>query len=114
MKPTSWFQLALFAIYSYHAFITDRDGDTLSLEADHRPLAESESAIRDLKHDVGLNPLPSGTSPANAAWLDGPNGSGWSDRDRQDPAAARLLLGRRAHPKGPPTHVASDPGRYLG
>ena len=28
VKPTPGSQLALFAIYSYHAFITDRDGDT--------------------------------------------------------------------------------------
>ena len=28
-------QLALFATYSYHGFITDRDGEALELEADH-------------------------------------------------------------------------------
>ena len=55
--------------YSYHAFITDRDGDTLDLEADHRRHAEIENAIRDLKHGVGLNHLPSGRFAANAAWL---------------------------------------------
>ena len=37
VKPTPGSQLALIANYSYHAFITDRDGDTLELEADHRP-----------------------------------------------------------------------------
>ena len=62
-------QLALFTNYSYHAFITDRDGDTLALEADHRRHAEIENAIRDLKYGVGLNHLPSGRFPANAAWL---------------------------------------------
>ncbi len=62
-------QLALFADYSYHACITDRDGDTLDLEADHRRHAEIENAIRDLKYGVGLNHLPSGRFPANAAWL---------------------------------------------
>ena len=36
VKPTPGSQLALFATYSYHAFITDRDGETLELEADHR------------------------------------------------------------------------------
>ena len=46
-------QLALFARYSYHAFITDRDGETLELEADHRRHAEVENAIRDLKYGVG-------------------------------------------------------------
>ena len=39
---------------------TDRDGETLELEADHRRHAEIENAIRDLKYGVGLNHLPSG------------------------------------------------------
>src|SRR5665811_214008 len=34
----------------YHGFITDRDGVTLELEADHRRPAEIENAIRDLKY----------------------------------------------------------------
>jgi hypothetical protein len=62
-------QLALFATYQYHAFITDREGDTLELEADHRRHAEVENAIRDLKYGVGLNHLPSGKFGANGAWL---------------------------------------------
>ena len=37
VKPTPGSQLALFATYSYHAFITDREGDTLELEADPKP-----------------------------------------------------------------------------
>ena len=53
MKPTPGSQLALFARYSYHAFITDRDGETLELEADHRRHAEVENAIRDLKYGAG-------------------------------------------------------------
>ena len=77
VKPTPGSQLALFTNYSYHAFITDRDGDTLYLEADHRRHAEIENAIRDpassagqaLKYGVGLNHLPSGHFPANGAWL---------------------------------------------
>ncbi len=69
VKPTPGSQLALFANYSYHAFITDRDGETLELEADHRRHAEIENAIRDLKYGVGLHHLPSGRFPANAAWL---------------------------------------------
>ena len=31
VKPTPGSQLALFATYSYHGFITDRDGETLEL-----------------------------------------------------------------------------------
>ena len=75
VKPTPGSQLALFANYSYHACITDRTGDTLDLEADHRRHVEIENAIRDpassagqaLKYGVGLNHLPSGRFPANAA-----------------------------------------------
>ena len=69
VKPTPGSQLALFAAYRYHGFITDRDGETLALEADHRRHAEIQNAIRDLKSGVGLNHLPSGRFPANAAWL---------------------------------------------
>ena len=69
VKPTPGSQLALFARYSYHGFITDRDGETLELEADHRRHAEVENAIRDLKYGVGLNHMPSGRFAANAAWL---------------------------------------------
>ena len=69
VKPTPGSQLALFVNYRYHGFITDREGDTLGLEADHRRHAEIENAIRDLKYGVGLNHLPSGRFAANAAWL---------------------------------------------
>jgi hypothetical protein len=68
-KPTPGSQLALFVEYSYHAFITDRYGATLELEADHRRHAEVENTIRDLKYGVGLNHLPSGRFAANGAWL---------------------------------------------
>ena len=69
VKPTPGSQLALFARYSYHAFITDRDGETLELEADHRRHAEVENVIRDLKYGVGLNHMPWGRFAANSAWL---------------------------------------------
>ena len=69
VKPTPGSQLALFVEYSHHAFVTDRDGDTIWLEADHRRHAVVEDAIRDLKYGVGLNHLPSGKFGANAAWL---------------------------------------------
>ena len=74
VKPTPGSQLAQFAKYSYHAFITDREGQTLYLEADHRRRhAEIENAIRDpassagqvLKYGMGLNHLPLGRFPAN-------------------------------------------------
>ena len=69
VKPTPGSQLALFAISSYHGFITDRGGELLELEADHRRHAEIANAIRDLKYGVGLNQMPSGRFAANAAWL---------------------------------------------
>ena len=69
MKPALGSQLALFATYSYQGFITDRDGEMLETEADHRRHAEIENAIRDLKYGVGLNHLPSGRFAVNAAWL---------------------------------------------
>ena len=67
VKPTPGSQLALFATYSYHVFITDRGGEMLELEADHRRYAEIENAIRDLEYGVGLNHLPSGHFATNAA-----------------------------------------------
>jgi hypothetical protein len=69
VRPTPGSQLALLTLYDFHAFITDREGDTLTLEADHRRHAEIENAIRDLKYGVGLNHLPSGRFAANGAWL---------------------------------------------
>lgn len=69
VRPTPGSQLALLTLYDYHAFVTDRDGETLELEADHRRHAEIENAIRDLKYGMGLNHLPSGHFPANGAWL---------------------------------------------
>ena len=69
VRPTPGSQLALLTLYDFHAFITDRDGATLDLEADHRRHAEVENAIRDLKYGVGLNHLPTGKFAANGAWL---------------------------------------------
>ena len=123
VQPTPGSQLALFATYSYHGCITDREGETLELEADHRRHAEIENAIRDLKYGVGLNHLPSGRFPANGAWLavqviagtlDGAHRSGRADRDHQDPATPLLFHGRKAHPLGAPPHFASAPALALG
>jgi Transposase DDE domain group 1 len=69
VRPTPGSQLALFTEFTYHAFVTDRDGEMLDLEADHRRHADIENTIRDLKYGVGLNHLPSGQFGANAAWL---------------------------------------------
>jgi len=59
----------LFAIYDYHPMITDRTGDLVEVEADHRRHAEVELTIRDLKHDMGINHFPTKSFGGNAAWL---------------------------------------------
>ena len=69
VRPTPGSRLALCCDYDYHPFVTDRQGSTLELEADHRRHAEVENTIRDLKYGVGLNHPPSGKFAANAAWL---------------------------------------------
>ena len=58
----------LFFDWRHHAFVTDRPGDTLELEADHRRHAVVELAIRDLKEGAGLRHCPSGRFHANGAW----------------------------------------------
>lgn len=62
-------QAQLWPDWRYHAFITDRDGDPIALDADHRGHAVIELAIRDLKEGAGMNHCPSGKFSANAAWL---------------------------------------------
>lgn len=59
----------LFPIYDYHPMITDRAGDLVEVEADHRRHAEVELTIRDLKHDMGINHFPTKSFGGNAAWL---------------------------------------------
>lgn len=62
-------QQALFPVYDYHPFITDRDGSAIDLDTDHRAHAEVELTIRDLKHSMGLAHLPTKSFGGNAAWL---------------------------------------------
>ena len=80
VKPTPGSQLVLFARYSYHALITDRDGEMLGLEADHRRHAEVENSIRDLKYGVGLNHMPSGRFVASPELAEGRLAGGAGDR----------------------------------
>ena len=128
VKPTPGSQLALFASYSYHGFITDRDGETLELEADHRRHAEVENAIRDLKYGVGLNHLPSGRFAANGAWLAvqvmAHNLARWTARiGLGERIVTTKTLRRRffslslagtAHPLGTPVDPASSGSLALG
>ena len=133
VQPTPGSQLALFASYSYHAFITDREGDTLELEADHRRHAEIENAIRDpassagqaLKYGVGL-PSPLGPLPRQRRLagrpsarpqpgsLDSAHRSGRAAGDHQDPQTTLLLYRRTDYPLGAPPHFASSTALALG
>jgi len=61
VRPTPGSQLALFTTWSYHAFVTDRIGEMLELEADHRRHATVEQSIAELK-SAGLAHLPRATS----------------------------------------------------
>ena len=114
VKPTPGSQLALFASYSYHGFITDREGEMLELEADHRRHAEIEVPVRRRSEPHAVRPLRrqrrlvggTGDGPQPGP-LDGADRSGRADHDHQDPPAAVLLLGRTAHPLGTPPHSAS-------
>jgi hypothetical protein len=62
-------QATLWPDWRYHAFVTDRQGSAVDLDADHRRHAICELAIRDLKDGAGLRHCPSGVFLANAAWL---------------------------------------------
>lgn len=62
-------QAELWPDWRYHAFVTDRAGEAVDLDADHRRHAVMELAIRDLKEGSGLGHAPSGRFFANAAWV---------------------------------------------
>jgi hypothetical protein len=62
-------QATLWPDWRYHAFITNRQGSPVFLDADHRRHAVVELAIRDWKEGSGANHCPSGDFAANAAWL---------------------------------------------
>jgi hypothetical protein len=58
----------LFTIWRYHAVFTDSPFATLQAEGHHRGHAQVEQVFADLA-DGPLAHLPSGSFPANAAWL---------------------------------------------
>ena len=68
-KDTGAAQTRLFDLVDYHAFITDQPGDAAGLAERHRQHAVIEATIRDLKHGMALNHMPSGSYLANAGWL---------------------------------------------
>ena len=62
-------QQRLWPDWRHHAFLTDLDGDAVTVDAFHRRHAVVELAIRDLKEGAGLDHVPSGNFHANSAWL---------------------------------------------
>ncbi len=61
-------QSEMFAVYRYHAVLTDSPEPMLAAEATHRDHAIVEQVIAELKNGP-LAHLPSGVFTANAAWL---------------------------------------------
>jgi hypothetical protein len=61
-------QAKLWPDWRHHAFVTNRIGTAVDLDADHRRHAVVELAIRDLKEGAGLCHCPSGKFFANSAW----------------------------------------------
>ncbi|MEA2843007.1 MAG: hypothetical protein QOJ69_678, partial [Actinomycetota bacterium] len=61
-------QAKLWPDWRHHAFVTNRSGTAIDLDADHRRHAVVELAIRDLKEGAGLCHCPSGKFFANSAW----------------------------------------------
>ena len=126
VKPTPGSQLALFSSYSYHAFISDRAGETGELEADHRRHAEVENAIprsqvRRRAEPSPLGPLHRERGVARGAGdraqprpLDGAAGAGRGNRDDQDAQAALLRARRTAHPLRPALDPAPAEALALG
>jgi hypothetical protein len=68
-RLTDPYQARLWPDWRPHAFLTDLDGDAVSVDAFHRHHAVVELAIRDLKEGAGLEHVPSGHFQANSAWL---------------------------------------------
>jgi hypothetical protein len=62
-------QQKLWPDWRHFAFLTDLDGDAVTVDAFHREHAVVELDIRDLKEGAGLEHVPSGSFHANSAWL---------------------------------------------
>jgi Transposase DDE domain group 1 len=68
-RVTDTTQARLWPDWRHHAFLTDLNEDTITIDRFHRQHAVVELAIRDLKEGAGLEHVPSGKFFANAAWL---------------------------------------------
>ena len=126
VQPTPGSQLALFATYSYHGCITDREGETLGTGS--RPSPPRRDRERHPRPQVRRRTEPSplgalrrqrslaggaGDGPQPGS-LDGAHRSGRAGGDHQDPPTTVLLPRRTAHPLGAPPHFASATALALG
>ena len=68
-RLTGGAQQQLWPDWRHHAFLTDLDGDMVTVDRFHRQHATIELAIRDLKEGAGLEHVPSGRFHANSGWL---------------------------------------------
>jgi len=68
-RLTDVHQAKLWPDWRHFGFLTDLDGDTVTIDAFHRQHAVVELAIRDLKEGAGMEHVPSGNFSANSAWL---------------------------------------------
>ena len=120
VKPTPGSQLALFARYSYHAFITDRDVETLELDRDHQDPQAAGLRSGGTDHPLGApphfasppalalgNPVQSRLGPAASHSVPGLTASLQltqrprnlaPPRSRESPAAYPLAIPRIATP----------------
>ncbi len=55
--------------WRHFGFLTDLDGDTVTIDGFHRQHAVVELVISDLKEGAGMEHVPSGNFSANSAWL---------------------------------------------
>ena len=131
VRSTPGSQLALFAKYSYHGFITDRDGDRPGRghpgtggrpspprrDREHHPGPQVRRGVESfplgaLRRQRRLAGGPSdGAQPGP---LDSAHRPGRTDCNHQDPPATPLLPGWAAHPQGPPPHPAPATVLALG
>jgi len=68
-RLTDRVQARLWPDWRHFGFLSDLDGDAVSLDAFHREHATVELDIRDLKEGAGMEHVPSGKFHANSAWL---------------------------------------------
>jgi hypothetical protein len=105
-------QARLWPDWRHFAFLTDLDGDAVTVDAFHRAHASCELAIRDLKEGAGLQHVPSGKFPANSAWLQcavlAHNLIRWTTTIGQPTPTDRLTVARTVR-----LQLVSIPGRIV-